>query len=200
MATDPTAGPRTRRAVLAGAVASVAVLAADRLARPEVTEAASTAVMSEAINSTAAETDIYSSATDGTSALGCFAQNNGSGMWGSTNAAAPFARVHGLAYLPTGIGVRAANSSTSGTALQVEGTARFSRSGRTKVLAGHSSIDITVPGGLAGVPLIFANLMIYRTGVAVAAIRPNWPSAGKARIYLTKSVATAAYVSWLVVG
>jgi hypothetical protein len=69
MATDPTAGPRTRRAVLAGAVASVAVLAADRLARPEVTEAASTAVMSEAINSTAAETDIYSSATDGTSAL-----------------------------------------------------------------------------------------------------------------------------------
>ena len=104
------------------------------------------------------------------------------------------------AVLATGIGVRAANNWPSGTALQVEGKARFSRSGRAKVLAGHSSVDITVPGGLAGVSLIFANLMNYRTGVAVAAVRPNWPSAGKARIYLTKSVSTAAYVSWLVVG
>ena len=59
---------------------------------------------------------------------------------------------------------------------------------------------MTVPGGLSGTPLCFANLRSYRSGVAVAAVRPNYPTAGKMRIYLTKTVWRSTSVAWIVMG
>ncbi|MFL5714861.1 MAG: hypothetical protein ACJ769_09390 [Chloroflexota bacterium] len=95
-----------------------------------------------------------------------------------------------------GIGVSAWSS--FGTALRVDGKAHFSRSGKATVTAGHLSVTVTVHGGLAGAPLCFANLRAYRSGVAVAAVRPNYPTAGKMRIYLTKAVSRSTSVAWLV--
>ena len=87
-----------------------------------------------------------------------------------------------------------------GTALQVAGKAKFSRSGKATVLKGKSYADITVAGGLTTHSVIHATLQTYRTGVAIAAVRINYPSTGKARIYLTKVASTTAstYVGWFV--
>jgi hypothetical protein len=100
----------------------------------------------------------------------------------------------------TGIGVKAV--SPSGIALDVVGKARFSRSGRATVASGRSYVDVDLRanGGLAGSPLLFATLQSYRTGVFVAATRKNYPSTGKFRIYLNKTVTASTYVAWLVVG
>ena len=76
-----------------------------------------------------------------------------------------------------GIGVYA--TATTGTALRVNGKAAFKRSGKATVASGHSYVDVTVAGGLAGTPLCFANLMTYRSGVSVAAVRPNYPTWAK---------------------
>ena len=105
-----------------------------------------------------------------------------------------FAGVYGES--ADGVGVLAVSSAA--TALQVNGKAHFSRSGKATVTAGHLSVTVTVHGGLAGSPLCFANLRSYRSGVAVAAVRPNYPSAGKMRIYLTKSVSSSTSVAWIV--
>ena len=96
----------------------------------------------------------------------------------------------------TGTGVRA--QSSTGTALDVAGKAHFSRSGTATVTAGHKSVTVTVPGGLTGTPLCFANLRSYRSGIGVAAVRSNYPSAGKIRIYLTRTVSSATSVAWMV--
>ena len=97
---------------------------------------------------------------------------------------------------------RRINSATevAGTALQVAGRATFSRSGRATVLKGKSYVDIVVAGGLTSHSMVHATLQVYRTGVAVAAARINYPSAGKARIYLTKVASTTASTSvgWFV--
>jgi hypothetical protein len=97
----------------------------------------------------------------------------------------------------TGIGVHA---TSRGTALQVSGKAQFSRSGRASLPAGKTFVDVTVPGGLAPHSVVHATLQSYRSGTAVAAARCNYPSAGKARIYLTKvaSRSAATSVGWFV--
>ena len=91
-------------------------------------------------------------------------------------------------------------TATTGTALQVAGKAKFSRSGRAAVLKGKSSVDITVTGGLTSHSMVHATLQTYRSGVSIAAVRINYPTAGKARIYLTKVASTTAstYVAWFV--
>jgi hypothetical protein len=90
--------------------------------------------------------------------------------------------------------------SSNGTALQVDGKAKFSRAGRVSVPAGKSFVDILVSGGLNSKSVILATLQTHRAGVAVAAVRLNYPSAGRARIYLTKvgSTASGTWVSWFV--
>ena len=99
---------------------------------------------------------------------------------------------------PNGTGVLA--STTTGTALRVAGKAKFSRSGRASVPKGKTNADITVPGGLAANSVVHATLQTYRAGVAIAAVRTNYPSAGKARIYLTKvaSASASTSVGWFV--
>ena len=76
----------------------------------------------------------------------------------------------------------------------------MTRSGRATVSKGRSYVDITVTGGLTSRSVVIATLQSYRPGVAVAAVRKNYPSAGKARIYLTRVASTTAntYVGWFV--
>jgi|tagenome__1003787_1003787.scaffolds.fasta_scaffold20418831_1 hypothetical protein len=96
-----------------------------------------------------------------------------------------------------GIGVYA--TATTGTALRVDGKASFKRAGKATIRAGHRSVDVTVVGGLGGAPLCFANLASYRAGVSVAAVRPNYPSAGKIRIYVTRTMTANTTVAWMVI-
>ena len=115
----------------------------------------------------------------------------------SSNQAPPGTGVYGWGIH---VGVYAARADPDQTALQAVGRVKFSRSGRAKVLAGRYYVDVTVPDGLAGTPLIFANLSTYRSGVWVSATRPNYPSAGRVRIYLNKVVSGTTYLSWFVLG
>jgi len=98
----------------------------------------------------------------------------------------------------TGIGGLFA--ATTGTALKVAGRAQFSRSGKASVLAGKTFVDVTVAGGLVTNSVVHATLQTYRSGVAIAAARKNYPTTGKVRIYLTKVASTTAStsVAWLV--
>ena len=95
----------------------------------------------------------------------------------------------------TGTGVHA--ESAAGIALDVIGKVKFNRSGRTTILAGKTSLVITVPGGVTATSLCFATLTVYRSGVYVAAVRPNYP-AGKMTVYLNKAIGANTVVSWMV--
>ena len=99
-----------------------------------------------------------------------------------------------------GTGVRA--ESTSGIALQVAGRAVFSRSGQVSVPAGKSYVDVAVPGGLPAGASVLATLQTYVSGVSVAGVRTNVPSAGIARIFLTKVASTtkSTLIAWFVLG
>jgi len=104
--------------------------------------------------------------------------------------------VHGEA--TTGIGVQAV--ATTGVALAVSGRATFSRSGKVNVATGASSVDVTVAGGLTSSAIAFATVQFLHSGLYVVAARPNWPSAGKLRIYLSKAAIASTPVAWFVIG
>ena len=95
----------------------------------------------------------------------------------------------------TGTGVHA--ESAAGSALEVVGKVKLNRSGRTNIANGKTSVVITVPGGVNATSLCFASLTVYRSGVYVAAVRPNYP-AGKMTVYLNKAIGAATIVSWVV--
>jgi hypothetical protein len=63
-------------------------------------------------------------------------------------------------------------------------------------------VDVTVPGGLEPNPNVLATLQIKRGRVHVIAARPNYPSSGKVRIYLSDVASTTAAtpVAWFVLG
>jgi hypothetical protein len=90
-------------------------------------------------------------------------------------------------------------TSATGTALEVAGKAKLSRSGKARIAPGAASVYVTVPGGLSGTPLAFANLLSYRSGVHVAAVSVS-ASTGKIRIRLNKVASSSAstYVAWMV--
>lgn len=97
-----------------------------------------------------------------------------------------------------GTGVHA--ESMSGTALKAYGKVKLHRSGRAWIGARKRSVtvDLNSRSGLGGMPLCFANLMTYRSGVWVTVVRPNYPSAGKLQIYLNRTVTARTAVAWLV--
>jgi hypothetical protein len=109
-----------------------------------------------------------------------------------------------------GIGVRGYASGTgigglftaSGVALKVEGRATFTRSGRASVLANASSVDVTVPGGISSTAFVVATVQTHVAGVTVEGVHLNYPSTGKARIYLSKvaSTTTTTPVGWFAIG
>jgi hypothetical protein len=210
MAFDPTT-PRSRRALLTAAVAATAATVAQAVVKPlpvaaitddgaivhvgdDLLDVTLTTTLQNATNSNA----IFElTSTDGTGLKSL--STTAAGVYGSSLMAAG---VFGASKFGSGVYA----TSQQATALHAEGTkaidvigkAHFSRSGKATVAAGKKSVTVTVPGGLDGTPLCFANLRTYRAGIGVAAVRPNYPSAGKIRIYLTKTVSGATAVSWLV--
>lgn len=143
--------------------------------------------------------------------FGVYGKNGGRGvaalgtydaaLWASNQGyGAPLAmKIEGNATL---LGLTSLTQGTAAAALKVNGKAVFSRSGKAVVAIGRSSVDVDLrsKGGLAGTPLCFANLTSFRSGVHVAAVRPNYPIAGKLRIYLNRSVTSAIAVAWVVMG
>jgi hypothetical protein len=210
-----TEAPRSRRAVLATAVGAAAAAAAATLSRPiTVTAASGDPLVLGQINDSSDVTELngqfvfnwgegasmgawsnIGTAVYGTSetGLGVLGESHGSNGRDS-------AGVRGWTDHSAGIGVVAEND-FGGVGLQVSGKAQLlTRSGRAAIAAGRSYVDLDLrsKGGLAGTPLCFAILRSYRPGVYVAAVRANYPSSGRARIYLNKAVTSTTNVSWFV--
>jgi hypothetical protein len=132
---------------------------------------------------------------------GTLGDNTGSGP-GVTGESAAGTGVLGVSHgagdatASNGIGVRAM-ASGSGTALSVNGKAKFSRSGTLIIPAGASKV--TVSGvSLSEASFVLATLQAYRAGIAIAAVVPN-AAAGSFTIRLTKAVTSSTKVAWFVV-
>jgi hypothetical protein len=95
---------------------------------------------------------------------------------------------------PTGIGVLASAANTSLTALQVNGKARFSRSGRQSVPSGLSSYAKTV-SGVTTSSMVFAVLQQAETGTWV---RAAVPTTNKITIHFNKALPTNSVVAWFI--
>jgi hypothetical protein len=211
--------PMRRRAVLVAAASGAAAMAATMAAPAAALAADDDPVRIGQTNDGQNTTILNSSGThafqasaaggDGLRGLG--GSGNGSGVFGSTASATGYG-VFG--YNGPNMGRAAlggpdaaiwASQFAAPLALLAQGDSRFTgrvslgRSGRATVKAGTSSVVVTV-GSLSGTPLCFANLQRDRAGVWVRAVRPNYPSAGKLRIYLNKAVATDTVVAWVVLG
>jgi hypothetical protein len=81
------------------------------------------------------------------------------------------------------------------TALDVRGKVKFSRSGRSTIGAGKSSILVTL-AGVTSVSRVFAVLHSNRSNRWVRAVVPV---TGKFTIYLNASATSATYVAWFVI-
>jgi hypothetical protein len=197
----------SRRAVLGAAAGAVAASVASALALPEAALAGSDGdVILGQSNATASTTTIETADADiafvvSNSAL------SGVGIHAEGEGAAVVANVSG----PPGTAIVATagfGDGGQGGAIHAEGWSEFighvvmSRSGRATVLSGRSYVDVDLrsKGGLAGTPLCFANVMSYRPGLFVTMVRPNYPIAGKARIYLNRLASAKTYVAWFILG
>ncbi|MGA2528963.1 MAG: hypothetical protein ABSG36_07340 [Acidimicrobiales bacterium] len=181
--TDRTGAFTTRRAVIAGAAAGLAGLVADSVISAEPASASNgDAVLLGYYNSANSTTMINT--TNGTAVSG-ISQEEGTGVEGASD---------------TGVGVLAVSG--SGTALRVEGVARFSRSGSAVVAgaAGAAKTSVTVTGvDLSDSSLILATPQDYLAGVSVAAVVPD-VSAGAFTIYLTRPVDAQLTIAWFILG
>lgn len=121
------------------------------------------------------------------------------GATGSYPDARPSTGVMGTA---AGTGTGGFFASESGHALRIEGRASFNRSGRASIPKNRAYVDITPTGGIPSGCGIVATLQTYRSGVYVAAVRLNYPTAGKARIQLNKvaSTTSSTAVAWFAFG
>jgi hypothetical protein len=94
-----------------------------------------------------------------------------------------------------GAGVRAMADSPTTLALAVTGKVTFSRSSRTTIPAGRSSIKITL-AGVTSASRIFAVLHTNRSGRYVRAVVPT---TGSFTIYLNTTVPGSTHVAWFVI-
>ncbi len=119
----------------------------------------------------------------------------GTGVYGFSGASVPAAPAHTgvFGYSDSGTGVYA--RAATGTALYVNGKAKFSRSGRATIGSGKSSLVVTL-AGVTTASLVFAVLYSNRSGRYVRAVAPT---TGKFTIYLNAAVTSSTYVSWFVV-
>jgi hypothetical protein len=195
---DQTAQP-TRRALLGAAIGAAAAVAVDALGRPPAVLAGvdGDVVLGTENRSTNQTSILNDSAASGATAFKGWTYGTGVGVDGTsllgTGIRGETADVNGIAgsfVAPTG-----------GTALQVDGKARFGRSGVATLAKGRSYVAVTVAGGLTNSSIVLAVIQVDRPGVAVSGVRRNYPSAGKARIYLTKvaSTTTTTPIGWFVI-
>lgn len=119
---------------------------------------------------------VYGSGTYGALGFGAI------GVWGEANTN------------PGSIGVHAFAPTTGQTALKVTGKVSFSRSGRTNIASGKSSIVISL-AGVAANSRVFAVLASNRSGRYVRAVVP---AAGKFTVYLNTTVTSTTVVTWFV--
>jgi hypothetical protein len=211
-----------RRAVLGAALGGAAAAAAAALAVPEAALGTTGDTMHVGEDHVATAT----TSIETTGAHAFSAQTNSGDAFRGWTDGADGSGVFGYASNPAGFGVYGKNGGRGvaalGTynaalwasvlgwsaplALKVEGPSsfvgkvQFSRCGQATVAKGKHSVDVTVPGGLTSHSVVHATLQSYRAGVAIAAVRRNYPVAGKARIYLTKvaSYSAPTYVGWSV--
>jgi hypothetical protein len=130
----------------------------------------------------------------------------GSGVWGDSDDSGVYGTgsigvlgyggvgVEGDAFGAGGIGVYAFGDPTQ-TALQVNGKVKFSRSGRSTIGSGKTSITVTLAGVSTG-SRIFAVLHSNKSGRWVRAVVPT---TNKFTIYLNTKVTSATYVAWFVI-
>jgi hypothetical protein len=146
---------------------------------------------------------------NGGNGFGTFGQSNDDGGVGAVGQnlitdtigllGAPKYGVEGRAPNAIGyVGVRA-QAPEAAIALSVEGTARFSRSGKATVPAGRSFVVVDVPGGLSAASLVLATPQVNRPGVYVQSAVPN-ATTGQVRINLNKVASTSAStpIAWMV--
>lgn len=123
---------------------------------------------------------------------------SGTGVQGMTAAGAG---VSGQATDAGGVGVLAENT-VGGTALQVNGPARFTRAGTIGISYPSKSATVTIPGGLSPNALALATAQ-NNLGVYVVAAVPN-TGTGTVKLTLNKAAGTAsapqtAIVAWFIV-
>ena len=95
---------------------------------------------------------------------------------------------------PGSVGVWAYAPTNAQTALKVTGKVSFSRSGRTNIATGKSSIAITL-AGVASNSRVFAVLASNRSGRYVRAVVP---ATNSFTIYLNTTVTSTTVVTWFV--
>jgi hypothetical protein len=96
---------------------------------------------------------------------------------------------------PAGAAVVAVADTPTATALEVRGKVKFSRSGRTTIPSGKSSIKVPLAGTTSS-SRIFAVLHSNRSGRYVRAVVPT---TGSFTIYLNTTVTASTYVAWFVI-
>jgi hypothetical protein len=138
--------------------------------------------------------------SDGPSNFGVFggtgtvAGAGSAGLWGRGTAAG-FSGVLAENEKVGGIGLKA--SAPLGVALQVNGPATFSRSGKGMILRGRASATVNVPSGVSTDALILVTLQGYAGGGRYVrnARRVN---ATSFKVYLGKAAAAKVYFAWLI--
>ncbi|WP_369174257.1 hypothetical protein AB5J49_42705 [Streptomyces sp. R28] len=96
-----------------------------------------------------------------------------------------------------GVGVYATAANSGSTALQVQGTAVFSSSGRAVVPAGRDRFTVTGPT-IGPASMVLATVQEDKRGVAVRAAVPD-PAAGSFTVVLTQASPTETAVAWFVI-
>jgi hypothetical protein len=125
---------------------------------------------------------------------GTVAGPGSAGLWGRGTAAGFFGVV-AENYAVGGIGLKA--SAPLGVALQVDGPAAFSRSGKGAILRGHATATVNVPSGVSTGALILVTLQgSAGTGRYVRYARRV--NATSFRVYLSKSAAAKVYFAWFI--
>lgn len=211
---------RSRRALLGGAAAGAAVIAAEGLHATSASAADGDPIIlgapNEAVNTTridSKEAALYArSNTDDGALIGENQAQDGYGVRATspyigvnavggkfgTYAVSDYGTgVYGLTY--DGVALAARTAVPQGTALQVDGTAKFSRSGVAIVPVGRK--EATVTGVLlTAASIVLATVQQYRPGSGVS-LRAAIPDAAgnRFRLLLTEAAREDTRVGWFVV-
>jgi hypothetical protein len=154
------------------------------------------------VNCETETTGIFDTRTNGDTAFAAIASTSGTGVFGHSpngdgvqgSTLIGFG-VHGQALDPDGVGVRADGPQT---ALEVNGAADFSRSGRVTIPQGHSEVRVK-PLRLTASSLVLATIQGNVVGVFVRGVSIVTGNKGSFTVHLNKNAPSALTVGWFVV-